>query len=103
MHQPAAYERSQVGGTPYCLNQYLHIDFDLKTPCPTHQASATLAGGKTVHSDGSEATCPASNDRVSSRIDNRRPWTRTQLTSVATALRNARSTATFSETRALPS
>jgi hypothetical protein len=38
--------RLQNKGYPSVLNQYLHIDFDLKTPCPTHQASATLAGGK---------------------------------------------------------
>ena len=38
--------RCRIRGTPTGLNQYLHIDFDLKTPCPTHQASATLAGGK---------------------------------------------------------
>src|ERR1700730_8797809 len=38
--------RPKRGVPPSVLNQYLHIDFDLKTPCPTHQASATLAGGK---------------------------------------------------------
>src|ERR1700680_983593 len=52
---PALHAATAVGrrvipqreGVPPCvLNQYLHIDFDLKTPCPTHQASSTRAGGK---------------------------------------------------------
>ncbi len=29
-----------------CLNQYLHIDFDLKTACPAHRATAAPAGRK---------------------------------------------------------